>query len=102
MSGFYWHHRTIRHYYKDAGNEEDAYYTVHEFTHDEGDTQYNGWSFQPQTPVSKRECEMMLAAYDLPPVMQVDDAKQKVDEYGFPNWEEYEWLDNQVRKVGEA
>ena len=102
MSDFYWHHRVIKHYYKNPNNEGDVYYTVHEFTHEDGSDSYSGWCFKPEAPMSKQECEWMLAAYDLPPVMQVDDAKQKVDEYGFIYWEEYEWLDNQVRKVGEA
>ena len=99
-----WHYRTIKHYYKDP-NETDVYYTAHEFYWD-GDKKkskpkYNGWSWCPQAPMSKEECEWMLLAYDKPPVFIVDDNKKKTktDDFGnvTDNWDEYETVDMNVR-----
>lgn len=94
---FNWHYRTIRHYYRDPADEEDAYYTVHEFAYDIGTTTYSGWCFKPEAPLSKQECEWMLQAYDFPPVLQVDDALMQNDEMGNPIWYEYEVLDLTVK-----
>jgi hypothetical protein len=98
--GFHWHYRTIKHYYKDP-NDADAYHTVHEFAYDIGATTYSGWSFRPETPLSKQECAWMLDAYELPPVFEVDDAKMKFDAIGDPHWDEYETLDLTVRTKGD-
>lgn len=103
----YWHHRTIKHVnsnYAHLKNEE-PYYTVHEFyygtTKDgEGRFMYDGFSFEADSPMSKQECEWMAKAFDMPPVIEVDDASLAVDNENGTWYNKWEWLNQVVERGG--
>ena len=76
---FHWHHRTIEHIYS-PDPEDEPYLTVHEFTFT-GD-EYDGFTFEQASPLSKQEAEWILKAFDEPPVVRVDDASMSQDEHG--------------------
>ena len=93
----YWHHRTIRHINsKYPFDETETYLTAHEFSYT--GAEYDGFSFSQAVSMSKQEANWISEAYDLPPVLEVDDADMEEDEYGFPNYKKYVWLDKKVLK----
>jgi hypothetical protein len=94
-----WHHRTIRHI-DSRYPETEPYETVHEFSFDRFalNPEYDGWSFSYAAALSKQEAQWMMEAYNLPPVMEVDDASYSVDAQGTPDYADYKWLDKEVPK----
>jgi hypothetical protein len=91
-----WHYRTIRHI-DSTFPEDEPFETVHEFSYDEdGNGEYDGFTFSHSHAFSKTEAQLILSAYDFLPVVEVDEAKFKLDEYGFPDYTEYKWLNKKV------
>ena len=99
-----WHYRTIRHVdsrfagwgVASADPEDDTYVTVHEaiYTGEE----YDGFTFGNVYSQSKQEAEWILQAYNFPPIAEVDDADLSNDEYGFPTYSKFVWLDKRLKK----
>ena len=78
----HWHHRTIRHLPAD----DEAYLTVHEFFHEHG--RYTLFTTDPVSPQSKEEALQMAAAFDRPPVVEIEDATG-----------EWRWLEPEIQKA---
>ena len=96
---FCWHHRTIRHIdsrMAALGIEDEPYETAHEFSYT--GAEYDGFSFAKCVAMSKEEAVWISEAYDLPPVIEVDDADEIEDEHGFPDYTKYVLLDKKVIK----
>ena len=94
---FCWHYRTIRHVdsrLAALGIEDEPYETAHEFSYT--GTEYDGCSFAKCVAMSKEEAVWISNAYDDPPAIEVDDADEIEDEYGFPDYTKYVWLDKKV------
>ena len=99
---FHWHYRTIRHvdsrlatWGLEADNpDDDVYITAHEFSYT--GTEYDVCSFAKCAAMNKDEAGWIRDAYDLPPVIEVDDADEVEDEHGFPAYTKYVWLDKTV------
>lgn len=96
---FYWHHRTIEHI-NSRFPDHEPYLTVHEFTHTRG--KYDGFVISEASPRSKQEAQWILNAFDAPPVVRVDDASITEDACGFEDYDKWEWLDREVKKVKEV
>lgn len=92
-----WHHRTIRHI-DSTFPDTEPYETVHEFSFDDDATnpEYDGFTFAYSHAMSKEEAQWILDAYNHPPAIEVDDADYKEDEYRFPDYTKYKWLDKRV------
>ena len=94
---FYWHYRTVRHI--NSNYPFETYLTAHEFSYVScTGAEYDGFSFAQSVAMSKQEANWISEAYDLPPVIEVDDADMEEDEYGFPHYKKYVWLDKKVIK----
>ena len=94
------HYRTIRHI-DSRFPDSEPYETAHEFSFDDEALvpEYDGFTFCHSHAFSKEEAQWILRAYDYPPVIEVDDADHHFrDEYGFPDYTKYKWLDKQVPK----
>ena len=94
---FWWHYRTIRHVdsrMAALGIEDEPYETAHEFSYT--GAEYDGFSFAKCVAMSKEEAVWISEAYDLPPVIEVDDADEIEDEHGFPDYTKYVWLDKKA------
>ena len=93
---FCWHYRTIRHVDSRmaALGLDEPYETAHEFSYT--GTEYDGCSFAKCVAMSKEEAVWISEAYDLPPVIEVDDADEIEEEHGFPDYTKYVWLDRKV------
>ena len=99
-----WHYRTIRHIdsrfagwgVASADPEDDVYVTAHEafYTGEE----YDAFTFSHSVAQSKQEAEWILQAYNFPPIAEVDDADLSNDEYGFPTYSKFVWLDKRLKK----
>jgi hypothetical protein len=106
---FCWHHRTIRHIdsrFEGWGvasddPEDDVYITAHEFSYTGTKTgaEYDGFTHCHSVAQSKQEAEWILQAYNFPPVVEVDEADHYEDEYGFPAYKKFVWLDKKVKRV---
>lgn len=68
-----WNYRVIEYRYLDEDND----HAVHEIFYDDDDTPV-GFTDMPIAPYSREEAEMLLKAYDLPPIGYVD--KTAIDE----------------------
>ncbi len=95
---FHWHYRTIRHVDSRmaALGLDEPYETAHEFSYT--GAEYDGCSFAKCVAMSKEEAVWISDAYDSPPAIEVDDADEVEDEYGFPDYKKYVWLDKKVVK----
>jgi len=102
---FCWHHRTIRHIdSRFAGwgvasddPEDDVYITAHEVSYT--GAEYDGFTYCHSVAQSKQEAEWILQAYNFPPIAEVDEADRYEDEYGFPTYKKFVWLDKKVKRV---
>lgn len=90
---FQWHHRTIRHI-DSSRDDHEPYCTAHEFGY--SGTQYDGLSFCDAVAQSREEAEWIVEAFSVEPVIEVDEVDFEVDEYGFPSYTKFQWLNRTV------
>ena len=93
-----WHHRTVLH--KDGYG--DDYLTVHEFSFENG--KYTGFTFTEASPRTKQEAKWIAKAFDLPPVVRVDDTTYRLTDMDgnegpmmWPDYTEWKWLRRKVK-----
>lgn len=94
-----WHYRTMRHINSNFP-EDEPFETAHQFNYDHNGTgeAYESFSFEDAISLCKEDAQRILQAYDSPPAIEVDEANYKEDEYGSPDYTEYEWLDKRVTR----
>ena len=93
----FWHHRTIRHIDSRYPDDDEPFYTAHEFSFE--DNEYDGFTFGDSVAQSKEEAEMIFDAFDYPPVIEVDEADFEMQETPFgerPHYTKYVWLNKDV------
>jgi hypothetical protein len=90
----HWNYRRVKHINSKEPYAEQGYCTVHEI-HWNADQTPHLFNFNDLKVFEKEDLERIAAAFDHPPVVEVDDASifwDAEDDYGVWNYKTWKWL----------
>lgn len=86
----HWNHRTVEHR-NSSDDTHETYTTVHEVYYDGRNTK-KFWSPKESSPKTKEQAAQIMAAFDKPPALWVDDSTVDMDGFGNLDYKDWGWL----------